>query len=474
MQSTSFLKQDTNLYKIRLHFFKMKRRLIALSAVILIFFISLTSALTIEKTKIGNTIISEFNQPAKFTLSVSSALEGNYNIYTLSDVKILPPTAQISFSKTFNIYIYPTENLNVRGFYTFTYALNGPEKYEDKLTIEIVDLKDAVEISSEEFESGKINFYIKNKEDIELENIKVKFSSIFFDNIEKTITLKPNQITEISVDVDKEKLKTILAGSYIVNAEFQTDKGPVKIEGKIYLGEKKGIKKQEDSSGFLINTKTITKINTGNIPQTVEIEIKKDIISRLFTSFNNEPDLIERNGFAITYMWAEELKPAEILTIKAKTNFIFPFLIIIFAALIILAFKHYTQTKVEIKKSVHHVKTKSGQFALKVKLNIKAKKSVENVSLIDKIPAMLKVYNKFGTLKPTKFDVKNRRLQWDLNNLNSGEERVFSYIIYSKIGVMGKFSLPPAAAMFEINNEIHETESNAVFFLSEQTEKEED
>ena len=50
----------------------------------------------------------------------------------------------------------------------------------------------------------------------------------------------------------------------------------------------------------------------------------------------------------------------------------------------------------------------------------------------------------------------------------NGEERVFNYLIYSKVGIVGKFSLPEAIAVFEKNNEIHEVKSNKVFFMSEQ------
>ena len=101
-----------------------------------------------------------------------------------------------------------------------------------------------------------------------------------------------------------------------------------------------------------------------------------------------------------------------------------------------------------------------------------AKQKVENVSLIDKIPAVVKVHENFETNKPDKIDTKNRRLQWNIGDLNPGEERVFNYIVYSKVGVVGKFSLPEALVVFEKDNEIHEVDSNKVFFLSEQSYKE--
>jgi len=443
-----------------------------------VFLISTASALSVQKTALTDVIIPEFNQPARFSLKINTASAGNYNIYTLTDVKLMPTTSFILAEGTNNldIYIYPTPQLDVRGFYTFGYTLKGPEELSDKLTIKITDLKDAIEINSDsnDLETGKINFYIRNKENTQLENVNVKLSSVFFKNLEKTISLDAYEKLEISVDVDKDKLKKILAGSYLVKAEFQTDKGKQILEGTIYLGEKKGIETQTDSSGILIRTKTITKVNIGNIQEIVNIKIKKNIFTRLFTTFNYEPDLVERKASTITYSWNKKLNPAEIIAIKAKTNYIYPILIIILAIILIKAFRHYTQTKIEVRKSISRVKTKSGQFALKIRLNVKAKKNIENVSIFDKIPAMLKVYNKFGTLKPTKFDTSNRRLQWDLGDLNAGEERVFNYIAYSKISVIGKFSLPSATAVFEKDNEIHETESNQVFYLSEQVRREGD
>ena len=49
-----------------------------------------------------------------------------------------------------------------------------------------------------------------------------------------------------------------------------------------------------------------------------------------------------------------------------------------------------------------------------------------------------------------------------------------SYIIYSKIGVVGKFSLPTAIAVYEKDGKIHEAESNRAYFVAEQRGREED
>ena len=49
-----------------------------------------------------------------------------------------------------------------------------------------------------------------------------------------------------------------------------------------------------------------------------------------------------------------------------------------------------------------------------------------------------------------------------------------TYIIYSKVGVMGKFALPETRGIYEKDGKIHETESNRTFFVSEPRGKEEE
>ena len=449
-----------------------------LCLLLLNFLISSVTALTIESKAVNEVIVPELNHPAKFILTITGAEEGSYNIYTLTGVKIVPASSfYLKPGKNeIEIYVYPTENLKERGYYSFSYNIRKStgENFEDSLSVKISDLEDAIIISSDSNDPSQknISFYVQNLENTKFDGLKARFSSIFF-NFSKKFDLKPYEKLEFSVPVDRDKIKKISAGVYIVKAEFETLKGNKTIEGKIYLGEKKGIETREDVSGFLIRTKTITKINIGNIPVDVNVKIDKNIFTRLFTSFNHEPNFVDRHGFVVTYTWNKKMNPADIFIVKAKTNYIFPLLILVAAILIIIGFKRYIQTKVEVKKSVSPVKTKTGHFALRVNLTVKARKRVENLSLIDKIPAIVKVYEKFGASKPSSIDTKNRRIQWDIGDLNPGEERVFSYIIYSKLGIVGKFTLPEALAVFEIDGEIHEVESNSVFFLSEQVKGEE-
>jgi len=435
--------------------------------------LSFVSALEMTPEYSSNVLIQDVESSINLTLDISNASMGIYNLYTLADIKIQP-------SETFPITTNPTQkeftitakdDLDA-GYYSFTYTLNhrDVEKIEKKFTIEILDLEDVITVSSESIDpaTGKVSFYVQNTENTNLKNLSATFSSILFET-EKTFDLGPKEKLEFSVDVDEDKLKKTKAGVYVIESIFQTKNGEKRIDGNLYLGEKKGITSTEDKSGFLIKTETMTKVNVGNVVESVQIKLKKGIIARLFTTFNIEPTTTDRKTLSVEYTWIKEkLNPTEAYVVKARTNYVLPFLIIIVAGLALFGFKRFSETKLETKKSVTHVRTKNGEFALKVTLSIKAKKDIENVSLIDRVPAIVKIYKKFGMVKPDKIDTQNRRIHWNIGDLNSGEERVFTYIVYSKVGVVGKFSLPEALTVFEYEGKIHEIESNKVFFMSDQ------
>lgn len=446
-------------------------------SLLFLFLLSSVSAAIIQITPNTDVIIPEFiNQQANFTLFSDNIIPAYYQAYSLTDVSVSPKGFfSVPNSAPFPIYIYPTANLKERGFYAFTLFLK-PEKGDTvstNLTVNVVPLKDALSLTSDYIDpnNAKATFYLKSNVNARLSGIRAHFTSVFFDETQ-TINLEPFQKLEINVDANPEKMTSLPAGPYNVTTEFYTDNGTYAIEGTILLGEKNSITTTDTSSGWLINERTITKANSGNVPTIAEITIQKNIILRLFTTFNEDPTLVERNGLSVKYTWNRRLDISTSFKVVSKTNLIFPFLLVILAAILILGFARYSKEKVEIRKSVSYVKTRGGEFALKIKLRIIAKHAVQNASLMDKIPGILNVYEK-AVGSSFKLDSLNRRITWQLGNLNAGEVREFSYVVYAKVGVVGRFGLPPALVVFEQNNRVHEVESNEVFFLSEQISKEE-
>tara|TARA_Y100000310_G_scaffold253607_1_gene260507 strand:+ start:5026 stop:6405 length:1380 start_codon:yes stop_codon:yes gene_type:complete len=456
----------------------MKKIFLIMAILLLLPLISAIN-LDIKKQDSNEIIIQEINQPAIFNLKITNlGASDNFQFYNLLGFS-MAPKGTVYFSqgeaKKVELMIYPKENFNYRGLYTFKYFIRGKDNSEisQELTIKIIDLKDVFEIGSDEInpESNSLEIYINNKENFNFEEVNVKFDSVFFE-FEETFSLESNERKNFKVKLDKEEFKKLMAGFYTLNAEITVEDKKVDLEGIIKFTEKDILTTTKKDYGLLINTQIIGKKNEGNVLALSETVIKKNIFSRLFTTLSPEPDIVERYNSNVYYTWSGEIKPGETIEIVVKTNWLFPFLIILFIIAIVILAKQYSRTDLILRKKVSFVKAKGGEFALKISIFVNAKKHIEKISIIDKLPSLVKIYERFGGEKPKRINEKNRRIEWEFEELEEGETRILSYIIYSKIGIIGKFALPNATAVYEKDGKIHESESNKAFFVAEQKGKE--
>lgn len=434
--------------------------------------------ITIERQSINEVLISELNMPAYFDLQITNnGPDDTFKIYNLVGFDTFPESVQIDKGETkeLSLKVAPLGKLDIRGLYSFECFFRGQDESEtnEKLTVRIIDLKDAFEIGSEEFdpESNSLEIYLYNKVNFDFENISAKFKSAFFD-FEDSFNLGPNEKKSFNIKLNKEEFKKLMAGFYTMKTEVNVNDEKANIEGTIRFVEKNLVTSTKKDYGFVINTQIIEKTNEGNVVAESETVLKKNIISRLFTSFSPSPDIVERQGLEIFYTWDREIKPGETLTITVKTNWLFPLIVVLFVIAIVILSKKYTKTDLLLRKKVSFVKAKGGEFALKVSLIVNARKYIEKVSIIDRLPPLVKIHERFGGETPKRIDERNKRIDWGFEKLEAGEKRVISYIIYSKIGVLGKFSLPTTTAIYERDGKVKEATSNRAFFLIDQIKKE--
>tara|TARA_Y100000034_G_scaffold8852_1_gene9536 strand:- start:1991 stop:3367 length:1377 start_codon:yes stop_codon:yes gene_type:complete len=456
----------------------MIKKIFLIITVLLLLPLASAINLNIEKRDSNEIIIQEINQPATFNLKITNlGVSDNFQFYNLLGFS-MAPKGTVYFSqgeaKKIELMVYPKENFDYRGLYTFKYFIMGKDSSEisQELTIKIIDLEDIFEIGSGEInpESNSLEIYINNKENFNFEEVNVKFDSVFFE-FEETFSLESNERKNFKVELNKEDSKKLMAGFYTLNAEIIIENKKVDLESVIKFTEKDILTTTKKNYGLLINTQIISKKNEGNVLVPSETVIKKNIFSRLFTTLNPEPDIVERYNSNVYYTWSGEIKPGESMEITVKTNWLFPFLIILFIITIVVLAKQYSRTDLVLRKKVSFVKANGGEFALKISIFANAKKHIEKVSIIDKLPSLVKVYKRFGGEQPKRINEKNRRIEWEFNELEEGETRILSYIVYSKIGIIGKFALPNAAAVYEKDGKIHETYSNKAFFVAEQKGK---
>lgn len=432
--------------------------------------------LSVSSEKITDTIINDHNEPAVFDLTISNNdFSNNLEIYTFEKFEIKPSEFNVSVGKTEKIRFefYPIGSLKDNEGYVkvpyFIRSKGNPSSGTQvgEVVIKLVDFKRVFDVGGENLNpdanSMKVFFY--NVEDRSYSGLDVTFSSAFFDDKTESFSLNPYERKEITIPINRDKVKELLAGTYSVRASVNFNDKTEEITGSVKILEKSGLSVNEGSKGFFIKQTFVEKINEGNIPTVAEVTLRKNIISRLLTTFSLEPDRIQRSGFFIDYVWQEELGPNERLNVRATTNWMFPLLLILAILIIAGIINYFVRREIIISKRIVPVRTKKNLFALKVIVKVKARKFVEKSTLYDRLPGITKIHESFA-VKPSKLDVERGRIQWDLGKLLPGESREFSYIIYSKMNILGKFELPPATILYEREGKALQVKSNKVFFVN--------
>jgi len=461
----------------------MKKSLIIILALL---FMPAVLAMNLQVTSVGEDQlqIMGINDSLTFQLKVENLGSSGqtlrvYNSYGF----IMSPGPEETFtlgvgeSKTINLEIQSRDDLQVRGFYALAYVLANPsgEKYEGKLVFEIRDLKDVFEIGARDLnvEDNTFDVFIYNKEGKTFSNLDAKIYSAFFEK-ESVFDLEPFGRKTFTVQINNESdVKKLQAGFYTLFADVEYRGLTGEIETPFSFVEKANLITNDKTSGFIIRSRTVEQSNEGNTLEIAEVAETKNIISRLFSTFSKNPSSIERKGIFYDYYWIQELKPSEKLSVKITTNWTLPFIVLILVVVLIIVAKIYLgRRELYLRKRVSFVRAKGGEFALKITIAVNAKKDVERVSIVDRLPALVKVYEKFSGEQPKKVDELNRKIVWDFDHLEAGEIRMLSYIVYSKLGVLGRFALPPTAAFFEKDGKIKEVTSNQTFFVSEQVIRE--
>ncbi len=421
-------------------------------------------------------LIRDINQPTSFNISITNYGNSNsFLFYNLAGFDMTPKNA-VSIAngetKTVTLTLKPVSELPYKGYYIFNYFIRTPagESVPESLTFKIIDLKDAFSVGASEInpQSSSIKIYIKNNIASEFDNLDVNFKSPFF-TLEKTLSLAPNGQKFYDVTLNRADFKSLLAGFYTLSADVTSSGKTVNVEGNIKFSEQDLVNVSDQTTGFIIYTHTIQKTNTGNVIADSQTVVKKNIISRLFTTFTPEPDYVDRKGLTIDYTWENKIQPGETVVIKATTNWLLPLFVILFIVAIVIIVKMYSRTSLTMDKKVTFLRAKGGEFALKVTVVVSAKKFVERITVTERLPALVRLYEKFGTERPSKVDEKNKRLEWYFDHLEEGESRVINYIIYSKVGVLGRFALPTTSAIYERDGKIFEAQSNRAFLVAEQS-----
>ncbi len=440
----------------------------------------LAANINVEKHGPRITIIRGVNEIAEYEISVTNNGDSDSFSFFSYISPNMKPDEEIFIEKgeTKNITLkfYDMDKVTKDDLLLFKYFIKPSkgEKIEKELLLNIKDLENSFDIDTSgiTFNSSDIEILFRNKLNYNFDEILVNFSSSFF-NLQKEFSLGPHEEKKFSVSLDKGDFQKLSAGYYNLHAKVVYGGILAEIDSPMDFEEKKEIKTTEDKQGLFIRRNSISKINQGNLVTDSTIEFEKNIISRLFTIFSEKPDVVERQGFNVYYSWNKKIQPGETWEVVAKTNWWIPFVIIVFTVLVVILVKKISERDIVLKKRIHFVKAKGGEFALKVSIVVNSRKHVENLRVVDRIPKLAKLYERYGGEVPTDVNKERGKLSWELGDLEAGEKRILTYVIYSKIGVLGRFALPPAVSYYQRDGDFKESSSNRAYFVADQSKDEE-
>jgi hypothetical protein len=197
----------------------------------------------------------------------------------------------------------------------------------------------------------------------------------------------------------------------------------------------------------------ISFVNDANTKFSGIAKIENPLYRALFTRSNIKPVAFSEEGKRYIG-WNVSLNAQESFDVIVKINY-WPFVILIVALAIIIIAYYSLRSPIIVTKSVRDISTKDGgiaKFKIILLVGNRANKTIENISIIDKIPDIAD-YEKeaeAGTLQPVKVVHTKKGLiaKWSISSLGKKEETVITYRIRSRLSILGGMSLPVAISKF--------------------------
>src|SRR3989344_3578683 len=368
-------------------------------------------AVTVSSKPVTDSIVNDHGKPAVFSLIITNNEPRSLNIeiYAFERFMINPNEINLSAgeSKTLDVEFLPFGPMedNV-GYVTVPFYVkekSGSDNVQAKAVIKLVDFRKAFELKSENINPSS-------------NNVKVYFYNLENINYNNLETIFSSSF----FDDKKETVNLVPYQRYETSIPINNDKIKKLIAGAYNIRATYSINgKTESVDGSL---KILEKTGLSVNEQKSGAIIRKVIIEKL--NEGNIPSVAEItiNKNVISRLFTTlSLEPSRI---ERKGFFIY-----------------YTWQK-ELNPD-------------------------EKLTLYDKLPGIVKLYEKFSSPTLTRVDETSGRIQWDIPKLIEGEERIFSYLMYSKLNVVGKFEIPSAIAVYELNGKPGHAKSNRVFFVNE-------
>lgn len=314
-------------------------------------------------------------------------------------------------------------------------------------------------------ELGKINPGETYTLSVEIENKNVRYIK------ELKVLLSSDVLTKETVtELGPLKKKTIqfpisfprgtkpIKDNFIIKIEVDDEAVVTKSTGYEIVQVKDFDSEIDASSSFLLNRYNVLLTNTGNVDTTAEYKVKTNFINYYFIRGNAESMLKQVDG-KYYKVYIKSLAPDESFQLSIVASYR-PVLYVVLAIIVLFILYYTLRSPIVIRKSVSSIKTKEDTLSeLKVLLHIKnrTKRTFEDIIILDRIPKIIEMGRDFeiGTIKPAKVmshEKKGTIAKWEINSIESYEERVVAYKLLTNFNILGGLTLPIAVLKYRKHN----------------------
>lgn len=192
---------------------------------------------------------------------------------------------------------------------------------------------------------------------------------------------------------------------------------------------------------LLVRTRTIELQNHGNTKVSEEIREDLPVYIDPLASFEPAPDSTTTEGGTQNYLWNVELEPGEEKSVSYTVSYLPAIGFIALLFLGVLGFKKL-QTDIEVSKKSFY---RDGEIKVRIELENNSSNVFTDLTVKDFVPDIAEVSQEFEMAKPRVTKTSSgTRLQWDIDSLQPGEQRVLEYTLKPMVEVEGGVTLGAA------------------------------
>lgn len=313
-------------------------------------------------------------------------------------------------------------------------------------------------------EALTIKLSLENQNLRELDQVDIKVRSDVL-NKDYTTSLGPREKKTLTFEAELDVLtppqQDALEISIIVPGKekaYQFDLFPIPFEVVPYGAVVSSV---ETDAAFLKWVDTVTLTSEANRELAHLYKVPAWFAKRWFVS-SDMPSYAEDGRL----VWEVPMRPGEVRELTVVYNYR-PLFWLFVLALALTGAYYVFRSPIRVEKKAKVVDSHEGGITeLKVVVEVmnRGNKPLQDVLVMDLAPHLVDVVKGVkGLLEPSKIEphgVRGTLVKWDLGSMEPKEQRVLTYNVKTKLGVLGGLTLPVTAVKFKADGKERETVSN--------------